>query len=221
MTMSERSESGGDDPYGGRAPTSHERQSGQPWEASYHDGPAPWDVGQPQPAIARLASAGRIVGPVLDAGCGGGENALHLASLGLSVLGVDVAETALATARQLADERGLDAEFATADAFHLDRLGRTFRTVVDSGLFHTFDAEEQAKYAVSLGSVTERGGTVHVLCFGDQGTDTGPHPVSQADLRTAFDPARGWDVLAIEPEQILTRYHEHGAPAWLATVTRA
>ncbi len=217
--MSERSESGGD-PYGGRAPTSHERQSGQPWDASYHDGPAPWDVGQPQPAIARLASEGRIAAPVLDAGCGSGENALHLASLGLSVLGVDVAETALATARQLADERGLDAEFATADAFQLGRLGRTFRTVVDSGLFHTFDTEEQAIYVASLGSVTERGGTVHVLCFGDEGPDTGPHPVSQADLRAAFDPAGGWDVVAIEPERILTRYHEHGAPAWLATVER-
>jgi 2-polyprenyl-3-methyl-5-hydroxy-6-metoxy-1,4-benzoquinol methylase len=36
---------------------------------------------------------------VLDAGCGSGENALHVASLGLSVLGVGVAETALAIAR--------------------------------------------------------------------------------------------------------------------------
>jgi 2-polyprenyl-3-methyl-5-hydroxy-6-metoxy-1,4-benzoquinol methylase len=34
------------------------------------------------------------------AGCGTGENALHVASLGLSVLGVDVAETALAIARE-------------------------------------------------------------------------------------------------------------------------
>jgi hypothetical protein len=39
-----------------RHPTSHERRSGQPWDASYRDGPAPWDIGQPQPAITRLAS---------------------------------------------------------------------------------------------------------------------------------------------------------------------
>jgi len=25
-------------------------------ETSYHDGPAPWDIGQPEPAIVRLAS---------------------------------------------------------------------------------------------------------------------------------------------------------------------
>jgi len=44
--------------------------TGLPWDASYHDGPAPWDIGRPQPAIVRLASEGGIAGPVLDAGCG-------------------------------------------------------------------------------------------------------------------------------------------------------
>ena len=55
--------------------------TGLPWDASYCDGPAPWDIGRPQPAIVRLASAGAFAGAVLDAGCGTGENALHLASL--------------------------------------------------------------------------------------------------------------------------------------------
>jgi 2-polyprenyl-3-methyl-5-hydroxy-6-metoxy-1,4-benzoquinol methylase len=47
-----------------------------------------------------LASEGGFLGTVLDAGCGTGENALYIGSLGLSVLGVDVAETALAIARE-------------------------------------------------------------------------------------------------------------------------
>ena len=82
--MSERSGTLADDPFSGRHPTSHERLTGLPWDASYHDGPAPWDIGQPQPAIVRLASEGGFAGAVLDAGCGTGENALHVASLGLS-----------------------------------------------------------------------------------------------------------------------------------------
>jgi hypothetical protein len=40
-----------DDSYSGRQPTSHERRAGQPWDASYLDGPAPLGHGQPQPAI--------------------------------------------------------------------------------------------------------------------------------------------------------------------------
>jgi SAM-dependent methyltransferase len=129
------------DPFSGRPPTSHERLTGLPWDASYHDGPAAWDIGQPQPAIVRLASDGGFAGAVLDAGCGTGENALHVASLGLSVLGVDVAETALAIARAKADDRGIEVEFAAADAFQLERLGRKFETVLDCGLFHTFDGD--------------------------------------------------------------------------------
>src|SRR5687768_4280738 len=104
-----------DDPFDGREPTSHERMTGRPWDASYTDGRAPWDVGGPQPAVVRLAAEGAFAGEVLDAGCGSGENALHIASLGLPVVGVDVAGTAIAMARAAAAERGLAAEFVTGD----------------------------------------------------------------------------------------------------------
>ena len=168
-----------------------------------------------------MASEGGFAGAVLDAGCGTGENALHVASLELSVLGVDVAETALAIARAKADQREIVVEFAAADAFQLERLGRRFETVVDCGLFHTFDAEERAEYVASLASVTEREGTLYVLCFSDDGPDTGPHPVSQDGLRAAFKPGGGWRVESIEAERIRTRFHdEQGAPGWFATITR-
>src|SRR3989442_14634737 len=181
--LSERSGALADDPFSGRHPTSHERLTGLPWDASYHDGPAPWDIGQPQPAIVGVASEGGFAGAVLDAGCGTGENALHVASLGLSVLGVDVAETALAIAREKADDLGIEVEFAAADVFQLERLGRRFETVLDCGLFHTFDGDERPGYVASLASVTEHDGTLYALCFSDDGPDTGLHPISQAELR--------------------------------------
>ena len=210
-----------DDPLQGRPPTSHERMSGQPWDASYADGPAPWDIGHPQPAIVRLASEGGFAGAVLDAGCGTGENTLHVASLGFSVLGVEVAETALTIAREKADERGIEVEFAAADALHLERLGRRFETVLDCGLFHSFDSDERRQYAASVASATEQGGTLYVLCFSDDGPDTGPHPVSQDDLRAAFNADTGWDVAAIQADRVQTRYHDdNGAPAWFATIER-
>jgi SAM-dependent methyltransferase len=167
-----------------------------------------------------VASEGGFAGAVLDAGCGTGENALYVASLGLSVLGVDVAETALAIARAKAAERGIEVEFAAVDALQLQRVGRRFETVLDCGLFHTFDGDERPGYVASLASVTEHDGTLHVLCFSDDGPDTGPHPVSEQDLRAAFSPGHGWNIVAIGPDRIQTRFHDDGAPAWLTTIKR-
>ena len=209
------------DPFGGRQPTSHERMTGQPWDASYRAGPAPWDVGRPQPAVVRLAGAGGFAGAVLDAGCGTGENALHLASRGLPVMGVDVAPTAVAIARAKARDRGIEVEFAVADAFELARLGRRFESVLDSGLFHTFAGDERPRYVASLAAATQPGGTLHVVCFSDAAPATGPHPVSEAELRAAFAPGTGWAVAAVVPDRIQTRFHADGAPAWVATITRS
>ena len=217
--MPDRSGTAGD-PFSGRAPTSHERLTGLPWDASYHQGIPPWDIGQPQPAIVRLASERDLVGPALDVGCGTGEHALLLASLGLEVVAVDVAETALAIGREKARQRGIAVEFGVADALQLNALGRTFQTVLDCGLFHTFDAAERSAYAASLATVTERGGTLYVLCFSDEGPDAGPHPIRQVDLRTAFGPNAGWEITTIQPSRVLTRMHDHGVPAWLATIAR-
>ena len=192
--------------------TSHERRSGRSWDASYHDeSPAPWDIGDAQPAIARIAD--RIASPVLDAGCGTGDNAAMLVARGLAVFGFDVAPTAVAIAR----ERAPHGEFAVADAFDLEALGRMFATVIDSGLFHTFDRDERSRYAASLASVTEHGSTVFVLCFADEGPCTGPHPVARDDLHAAFAAPR-WRVESIEPEQVATNFGTMAG--WLATITR-
>jgi SAM-dependent methyltransferase len=220
VKMSQQSGRLANDPFGGRHPTSHEQMTGLPWDASYRDGPAPWDIGRPQPVVVRLAFEGGFAGAVLDAGCGTGENALHVAALGLTVLGIDVAETALAIAREKADHRGIKVDFAAADAFQLGRLGRRFEIVLDCGLFHTFNASERPGYVASLASVARQHGTLYVLCFSGDGPDTGPHPVDQEELRAAFDARSGWDVAAIQPDRILTRYHDNGAPAWFATIKR-
>jgi len=210
-----------DDPFSGRQPTSHERQAGRPWDASYIDGPPPWDIGRPQPAVERLARQGAFAGAVLDAGCGTGENALHVASLGLHVVGVDVAETAVSIARKKAAARGMDADFVVADALRLDHLGRAFETVLDCGLFHSFDRDERLEYVASLSSVTVRGGVLYVLCFSDAGPEpSGPHPVSEEELRAVFTLSPGWSVAAVGPERLQTAFAPPGVSAWLAKIER-
>jgi len=182
---------------------------------------ASWDVPFAQPAIVELAARGLIRGTVLDAGCGSGENALHLAGLGFDVWGVDVAPSAVARARESARRRGLPAaRFLVGDALSLEVLGMEFGTVVDSGLFHALTDAEREAYVEALARATRPGGLLHILCFSDrQPGDDGPRRISDAELRTAF--VRGWTVRSIEPARFRTNIHgPEGAAAWLATVER-
>jgi len=68
--------------------------------------------------------------------------------------------------------------------------------------------------------VTEPGGTLYVLCFSDIGPDIGPHPVSHDELTAAFNDNVRWKVHGIEMDRVETRFHDQGAPAWLATIKR-
>jgi SAM-dependent methyltransferase len=220
--MSDQTGLDANDAYGGRRPTSHESRAGQPWDASYIGEPAPWDIGRPQPAILRLAREGAFAGRVLDAGCGTGENALELASLGLRVLGVDVAETAVSMAREKAQARGLDASFVVGDALNLGHLGERFDSVLDCGLFHSFDLDaERRAYAANLAVVTNPGARLFVLCFSDySGAELSPHPITEGELQETFAPQCGWRVISIAPDRIEARFAVEGVPAWLATAER-
>ena len=103
------------------------------------------------------------------------------------------------------------------DALALGELGRRFRTVVDSGLFHTFDDEERPRYVASLAAATALGARVFVLCFSEhEPGEGGPRRVTQAELREAFDrpPFR---VLSIEAAEMATNLGAAAArPGWRA-----
>lgn len=203
----------------GRTPTSHERLTGRPWDASYRGQRPPWDVGRPHPCVERLAQEGAFYGRVLDVGCGTGENALAIAAHGQVVVAIDVAASAVESGQEKASARGLPVEFLVGDALQLADLGREFDSVLDCGLFHTFDDAERLLYVASLAAVVVPGGTLNLLCFNDTTPDgDGPRRVSQRELRSSF--ADGWHVLSIEPDRYETQFDDYGAPAWLATIRR-
>ena len=133
-----------------------------------------------------------------------------------------MAQTALSVAREKAAARGLETEFVVADALHLERLGRVFDTVLDCALFHSFDPDERVAYVASLASVTRPGASLYVLCFSDDGPpDTcGPHPISQEQLRAAFDRGSGWTFADVTADWLQTRLSTQDAPAWLARLER-
>ena len=177
-----------------------------------------WDIARPQPAIVRLAQSGEIVGTVLDVGCGTGENALYLSSLGHEVTAIDTAQGAIDKARRKSLERQLRVNFRLVDALAVPCLGLTFDTVIDSGLFHVFSDEERVEYANNLGAVLMPGGRYFMLCLSERETREGPRRVTKAEITDAF--RDGWTINDIQETKFETLIHEGGAWAWLATISR-
>jgi SAM-dependent methyltransferase len=189
------------------------------FEAMYQGSAPPWDIGRPQPAIVRLEEAGLLAGPIVDVGCGTGENAIYLASRGHETVGVDIAPTAIGVARAKARERGSGASFAEADVLRLGVLGRRFRSAIDVGCFHVFDDADRTRYRDSVASVVDPDGILHLLCFSDREPGTwGPRRVSQAEIRATFDV--GWEVESIDGTRFATLLGPEGAAAWHAAIRR-
>src|SRR5919109_5431853 len=167
----------------------------QDFETAY-TGQAPWDIGRPQQAF--LAVADRIIGSILDAGCGTGENALYFASRGHKVTGIDFLEEPITRAKRKATERGLSATFLVMDALALKDRPEVFDSVIDSGLFHVFSDQDRQRYVEGLASVLKPGGRLFLLCFSDAEPGTqGPRRVTRQELHDAFTP--GWNIESLSP----------------------
>jgi cyclopropane fatty-acyl-phospholipid synthase-like methyltransferase len=187
-------------------------------------GPAPWDISKPQPRFVAIAD--RVTGPLLDAGCGTGENALFFASRGLRVTGIDFVEEAIRRARAKAARRGLEVEFLVKDVTALDDWGERFANAIDCGLFHILSDVDRRCYVQGLAQLLEPGGRLFLLTFSDEEPGTeGPRRVTQHELHETF--GDGWKIESIEPARCElnpdfteVQFSEGGPKMWFAVIRR-
>lgn len=122
------------------------------WNETYRETPyneLPWFSPRPYPeVVAAVRNHWWIPRTrILDLGCGAGTNSLFLARRGFKVTGIDVAEGAIAAAKDRAKKAGLSVDFRVGDALDLPFPDEHFGGAIDVGCFHTLPLELRKAYA--------------------------------------------------------------------------
>lgn len=176
------------------------------WDDAYREqvfeGPPPWNIGEPQPELAALHSAGKFRSDVLDAGCGYAELSLALAADGYTVVGIDLTSTAVAAATKAAQERGLtNATFVQDDITTFTGYDERFNTVIDSTLFHSLPVEGRDGYLHSVHRAAAPGASFFILVFAKGAfpaeMEPKPNEVDEDELRDAV--SKYWEIDEIRP----------------------
>ena len=196
-------------------------EGGHDFAGMYAEGIPPWQIDRPQPEVIRLIEQGKFESPVLDLGCGTGDNTIELARHGLVVKGLDAVPEALERARKKTEQAGLkqSPEFVLGDALRLDEGGLKARTVLDCALFHTFSDEERKDYIRGLEAVLSPGGRLHILSFSELETrQPGPRRLSLSEITGSF--GAGWRVEDSVRCRYWDRVRPDGAHAWRVSFVR-
>ena len=126
---------------------------------------------------------------------------------------------AIEIARRKAQERNLRVTFLVQDALALEDLGRTFDTIIDSGLFHALSDPERARYVRSLAAALRPGGIYLMLALSElEPGEHGPRRVTQQEIGAAF--GDGWQINRIQAAVFEGRKQPGGYRAWLSSITR-
>jgi len=196
-------------------------EGGHDFAEMYAEGIPPWQIDRPQPEVIRLIEQGKFESPVLDLGCGTGDNTIELARHGLVVKGLDAVPEALERARKKTEQAGLkqSPEFVLGDALRLAESRLKARTVLDCALFHTFSDEERGEYIRGLEPVLSPGGRLHILSFSELETrQPGPRRLSLLEITGSF--AAGWRVEDSVRCRYWDRVRPDGAHAWRVSFVR-
>ena len=124
-------------------------------------------------------------GRALDVACGAGRNAVWLAQRGWTVTGVDFSEVALANARGLAAERGVEVEWVQADLRVWQPAGAAFDLV--AVLYLQLPDEERRLVFGRAADAVAPGGTLLVVGHDLQNLNGGHG--GPKDPRVLFTPA--------------------------------
>lgn len=130
----------------------------------------PWDMEEPPTTLVELVTSGTVRPcKTVDLGCGIGNYALYLASQGFEVTGLDISPTAISTAKEKAQKRGLTCNFITADLLdNLNNLKEQFDFAYDWELLHHIFPEDRKSYSENVYHLLRPRARYLSVCFSEK-----------------------------------------------------
>lgn len=170
----------------------------------------PWDIGAPQPAMAELLEKYPPKNPVLDLGCGSGDLSIYLAQFGHQVVGIDFVESAILQARGKLDSLNPETakllNFQVADALKPTLLQKKFGTVVDSGFYHLFNADQCGQLMDEVASILLPNGRYYLHEFAIEfPVPNVPRQIKADEIQERFTTDKGWRIIEIQSVEFLSR----------------
>ena len=130
----------------------------------------PWNIETPPDALVELVESGKVKScKTIDFGCGAGNYAIYLASIGFDVTGIDISPSAIKIAKENAKKKRVKCNFLVADAIgDLDEVKQTFDFAYDWELLHHTYPEKRKKYIENVYRILNPRGNYLSVCFSEK-----------------------------------------------------
>ncbi len=166
------------------------RKDASVWNERYRAGTGGWDRKEHAPILEEIWRELHL-NPckLLDLGCGRGRNSFFFARKGFDVVGVDISDVAIASAKK---QQGTHTcRFYSLDILEDSIPEAPFDMVFDLGCFHSFDSQEQRNQVANVvASVLKPDGYWLSQAGSTDGPprDSGPPRLSAQEVVTSVEP---------------------------------
>lgn len=135
----------------------------------------PWNIKTPPDALVELVDSGKVKPcKTIDLGCGTGNYAIYLASVGFDVTGIDISSTAIKIAKENAKKKGVKCNFLVTDILgNLDEVKEKFDFAYDWELLHHIFPEQRKKYVENVCRILNPRGKYLSVCFSEKDSGFG------------------------------------------------
>ena len=183
----------------------------------------PWNIETPPDALVELVKNGKVKPcKTIDLGCGVGNYAIYLSSVGFDVTGIDVSPTAIEIAKKNAKKKkGTKCSFLAADVLgDLEEVKVTFDFAYDWELLHHIFPEKRREYIENVHRILNPRGKYFSVCFSEEDPQFGGSgkyretPLgtilyfsSEDEIRDLFEPY--FNVKELKTLEIVGKFEPH------------